>query len=306
MKVLIGFDGSACSEGALSDLKLAGLPTYVEAEVLTAANVWLPPALVPGVEPAVKITPHAVAKARQEAEEQLAAADLLAAGGATRLRELFPDWTVRSNAVADSPGWALIKRASDWNADLVVVGATGRSGLERIALGSVSQKVVTESPCSVRVVRTKGAKSALIPRILIAVDGSENSSRLIETVSQRNWPSGTQVRLLTAIDEKISTSIFDDTSHVQRWIDGNDEDPLAWIARMLAEYRSILEKVGLVVDTLVNQGNPREMLIGEAEHWSADAIMIGAKGHRILERVLIGSVSTSVTARAHCTVEVVR
>ncbi|NBO65084.1 MAG: universal stress protein [Acidobacteria bacterium] len=306
MKVLIGFDGSACSEGALSDLKLAGLPTYVEAEVLTAANVWLPPALVPGVEPAVKITPHAVAKARQEAEEQLAAADLLAAGGATRLRELFPDWTVRSNAVADSPGCALIKRASDWNADLVVVGATGRSGLERIALGSVSQKVVTESPCSVRVVRTKRARSALIPRILIAVDGSENSSRLIETVSQRNWPSGTQVRLLTAIDEKISTSIFDDTSHVQRWIDGNDEDPLAWIARMLAEYRSILEKVGLVVDTLVNQGNPREMLIGEAEHWSADAIMIGAKGHRILERVLIGSVSTSVTARAHCTVEVVR
>jgi nucleotide-binding universal stress UspA family protein len=48
------------------------------------------------------------------------------------------------------------------------------------------------------------------------------------------------------------------------------------------------------------------MLIGEAERWSADAIMIGAKGHRILERVLIGSVSTSVTARAHCTVEVVR
>jgi hypothetical protein len=48
MRVLIGFDGSECSEAALSDLRLAGLPDNVEAVVLTVANVWLPPELAPG------------------------------------------------------------------------------------------------------------------------------------------------------------------------------------------------------------------------------------------------------------------
>jgi nucleotide-binding universal stress UspA family protein len=53
-------------------------------------------------------------------------------------------------------------------------------------------------------------------------------------------------------------------------------------------------------------GDPRKILLDEAENWAADSIMVGAKGHRILERMLIGTVSTSITARAQCSVEIVR
>ena len=44
----------------------------------------------------------------------------------------------------------------------------------------------------------------------------------------------------------------------------------------------------------------------EAERWGADCIFLGAKGHSRFERLLLGSVSTAVSARAHCSVEVVR
>ena len=306
MKVLIGFDGSECAEAALHDLRLAGLPEDVEAVVLTVANVWLPPEPAPGVELAVKVTPQAVTRARKEAEDQVAEAHRVAARGVSLLRELFPLWSIRAEAVADSPGWAIIGMAREWEADLVVVGATGRSGFDRVALGSVSQKVVTESPCSVRVARNTGRTSEQPPRILIALDGSENSERLIDAIVQRQWPAGTQVRLLTAVDEKITTAIFEPPAHLRNWLDASDEDPLAWVARMLASYRTRLENHALLVDTLVNHGDPRKLLLDEAENWPADSIMIGAKGHRFLERVMIGSVSTSITARALCSVEVVR
>jgi hypothetical protein len=43
MKALIAYDGSACAEAALDDLKRAGLPGEVEAMIVTVAELWLPP-----------------------------------------------------------------------------------------------------------------------------------------------------------------------------------------------------------------------------------------------------------------------
>ena len=72
---------------------------------------------------------------------------------AARISYDFPHWTVRAEAVADSPAWAIIKRAEAWPAHLVVLGAHGHSALSRFVLGSVSQKALTEVRCSVRIAR---------------------------------------------------------------------------------------------------------------------------------------------------------
>ena len=309
MRVLIGYDGSDCSADSFKDLQLAGLPENVEVLVLTVANVWLPPTLGEGVDPAVKITPVAVERAREEASKRVEEATATAARGAELMRGLFPDWQISSEAVADSPGWAIIKRAADWKADLVVVSANGEAGLNRLqhlTLGSTSQKIVIESPCSVRVARRREREDLEPIRLLIGLDGSEDSDRAIRTVEERHWPAGTEVLLLTAIDDKVMTTIFEPPAHLRGWIDEADEDPLGWVGRMLADYRSRLEGVGLKVHSLVNHGDPKNLLLEEATSWRADCIVLGAKGHNLIERVLIGSVSTSITARAGCSVEVVR
>ena len=56
----------------------------------------------------------------------------------------------------------------------------------------------------------------------------------------------------------------------------------------------------------VGYEDPKQMILQEAEGWGADCIFIGARGLNPLERLLLGSVSRSVAARAHCSVEVVR
>ena len=47
----------------------------------------------------------------------------------------------------------IVDIAADWHADLIVVGAHGRRGLERLLLGSVSDFVSRHAKCSVEIVR---------------------------------------------------------------------------------------------------------------------------------------------------------
>lgn len=306
MKVLIGYDGSECAAATLGDLPLAGLPDEVEAEVLSVADVWLPPPEALGLEPAVKVTPLAVERARSQAEKKLAEMEAIAHQGAERLKAIFPAWKVTAEAVADSPSWAVIKRASDWPADLVVVGSHGYAGFNRLTLGSVSHKIVTESACSVRIARIKERTPDRPLRLVIGLDGSLYADLAVQTVRNRRWPRGTEAHLITAIDEKVVTAIFQPPEILKQWVGEHDEEPLAWVGRMIGHYRAQLEAAGFKVRSLVNYGDPKTMLIEEAANCDADCIFIGAKGHGIIERVLIGSVSTSIIAKADCSVEVIR
>ena len=52
-----------------------------------------------------------------------------------------------------SPGPAICKLAKTRDADLIIVGSHGRTGLSEMLLGSVSNYVVHHAPCSVMVVR---------------------------------------------------------------------------------------------------------------------------------------------------------
>ena len=71
---------------------------------------------------------------------------------------------------------------------------------------------------------------------------------------------------------------------------------------MVAELRA----AGLVATPVVEEADAKQLLVQEAERWSADCIFVGAKVHSALERFLLGSVSATVAARAPWSVEVVR
>jgi nucleotide-binding universal stress UspA family protein len=64
---------------------------------------------------------------------------------------------------------------------------------------------------------------------------------------------------------------------------------------------------GLRVDEpIVRDGDPKHLLLEEANAWGADCIFVGARGLSRMQRVLLGSVSGAVAARAECSVEVIR
>jgi nucleotide-binding universal stress UspA family protein len=56
-----------------------------------------------------------------------------------------------------APGTVILEAARTLPAELVVVGTTGRTGLSRLALGSVAEAVVRWAPCSILVMRRRAA-----------------------------------------------------------------------------------------------------------------------------------------------------
>ena len=58
-----------------------------------------------------------------------------------------------SAVLTGDPRSRLIEHCRDWQADLIVVGSHGRHGLNRLLLGSVSEAVAVQAPCSVEVIR---------------------------------------------------------------------------------------------------------------------------------------------------------
>jgi nucleotide-binding universal stress UspA family protein len=306
MKLLIAYDGSSHADAALENLKETGLPPQVEAVVLSAADVWLLPDPRP-VSPSVPASVIAAAeKAQSQARAAVEQAENLARQACQRLQADFPEWQVQAEAHANSAAWAIIEKAEAWPADLVVVGSHGASGLEKLILGSVSQKVVTEVRCSVRVARRRAAAKSGPLRLVVGLDGSPGADAAIQTVANRVWPADVEVHLITVADPRMLTAVVSPDHPAHQWIEPGDEDEWAWLYRMSAAASAKLQATGLTVSTLIKEGDPKQLLIEEAEAWGADCIFVGARGHRGLQRLLLGSVATAIAARAHCTVEVVR
>ena len=153
MKILIAYDGSDCANAALEDLHRAGLPPEAEALIMSVADVFLPPSSSPESTFPANV-PAAVQRAWAQATHAVDEARALAQHARTRLLTAFPAWEVRAEACADAPAWAVVKKADSWQPDLIVVGSHGRSAMSRLVLGSVSQKILTEARCAVRVGRS--------------------------------------------------------------------------------------------------------------------------------------------------------
>lgn len=312
MKILIAYDGSECADAALDDLRKAGLPpSGVEAQVISVAEVWLPPP-----PPSAYEVVEAAAASRTVADLQrghsrqtqaVAEAEQLAARAAERLRRNFPGWMVGAEASYGSPAWEIIMKADRWEPDLVVVGSHGRNALGRLLLGSVSQKVLTEARASVRVARGRVEVEPSPARVIVAVDGSPGAEAAARAVAARQWPQGSAAKVIVVEDPLVPTLVGHLVPPVTDWVEESNQTEREWTRRMADEAAQQLRAAGLPATSVVVEGNPKVALIEEAAAWGADCIYVGSTGFgNRFERFLIGSVSAAVAARAHCSVEVIR
>ncbi len=310
MKILIAYDGLSSFARILNDLRRAGLPKNVEATVVTVVDAFVIPDAGYAEIPLPSSTLIYVEAARKTAlktiKAQVRIAHTTASQAAARIRGAFPSWTVRAEAFADSPAWGIVKKAIECSADLVVVGSHNQPPLTRFFLGSVAQKVVAEAPCSVRIVHGDPQEVSSPARLVIGVDGSVDSELAVNEVAARSWKKGCAAHVITGVDMRMSTTAAAPGFGTEKWIKKQDRKEKEWVRRMVRDFEGKLKKTGLAVSSLIREGDPKKLVLQEAARWGADCIFVGARGLNMIERFFMGSVSSAVAARAHCTVEVVR
>jgi len=70
-----------------------------------------------------------------------------------QIRPLDPAIRVRHILLEGDPAAEIVRYAQEMNMDLIVMGTHGRTGLERMLMGSVAEKVMRDAKCSVLVVK---------------------------------------------------------------------------------------------------------------------------------------------------------
>jgi nucleotide-binding universal stress UspA family protein len=282
-KVLIAYDGSTCSDAALRDLRRAGLPTTLDAVVITVADIIAPPPddeLPADYTPAIRIL-EVEQHAKARAEKAIKEAQAFAERGAKQVKADFPGWNIRVEVRCDSPAWAVLEMADRDQSDLIVVGGHRHSVVGgRLILGSVSQRVLYEARCSVRVARCQGKARNGPVRIVVGFNGAQDSEAALNAVASRAWPESSEARLITAHNLLSSDALV-----------------------VAAEK---LRKAGLMTREINRDGEPGQVLIREAEEWNADSIFVGTRDVHGFQHFLHGSVSSAVSAEARCSVEVAR
>jgi nucleotide-binding universal stress UspA family protein len=70
-----------------------------------------------------------------------------------QIRPVDPEIAVHHVLLDGDPASEIVRYASDAGIDLIVMGTHGRTGLERLLMGSVAEKVMRDAHCSVLVVK---------------------------------------------------------------------------------------------------------------------------------------------------------
>jgi nucleotide-binding universal stress UspA family protein len=316
MKVVIAYDASDCAKAAVDDLRRSGMPRHADALVISVGETLLPPPDTLLAMPSRELLEGGVTRrvastliqARAQASHAIDEAGALALAGAQRVKARFPDWKVSSGGLVGAAAPAVMQKAEDWHADLIVVGSHGRSAIGRLLLGSVSKQVATEAPCSVLVARHVIERGDAPVRIVIGVDGSLNAEAAVQAAARREWPEGTHARII-AIDDTLrpTGTAMALVPTAAAMVSESNQEHVVKMREMMERAASELRTVGLQVSPGLVQGSPQRILCDEAKTWEADCIFVGSRSFSsTLERFRTGSLSTALVTNAPCSVEVVR
>jgi nucleotide-binding universal stress UspA family protein len=204
---------------------------------------------------------------------------------------------VTERCVAEDPAHALVDASS--TADLVVMGARGLGKVRGLLMGSVSSRVTSRSHCPVVVVREAPRESTAEPRVVVGVDGSEDSTAAVRFAFEAAARRGAGLTVVHTWDVDV-----DSTSAALTWVVDSqeaDEQERTVVAETLAGYAAEFPTVD--VRRHVVRGHPVAELVRQSE--DADLLVVGTRGRGAVKGLVLGSVSHSVLHDARCPVAVV-
>jgi nucleotide-binding universal stress UspA family protein len=212
-----------------------------------------------------------------------------------------------THQVPGDPSECIIDMADAEKAVLIVMGTHGRTGLDRVLLGSVAEKVVRQARCPVMTVRGTEADSqpvsgGLLPVgcFLVPIDFSDCAQEAFEFAVSLAKPVGAVMRLIHAFDQPaypLDFSLFKVT----------DEKALhARVRERLQELVTVLRDQGVSAEVVCHVGLPADIILAQARIIPGAMIVMGTHGRRGWQHLAMGSVAEHVVRHAACPVLTVK
>lgn len=179
-----------------------------------------------------------------------------------------------------SPAEAIVDFACKWGHKLIVMATHGRSGIGRLALGSVADKVVRASTNSpVMLIRGKKARpdvcqKRLLRKVLVPLDGSIPSQAVIPYISQLALKLEMELILLQVVQQNNN-----DKSHAESYLQTQCVE---------------LEQQGISTSYRVQVSSPADEIIDLANNLAVDLVAMSTRGKNGIASWTLGSVAQKV------------
>jgi nucleotide-binding universal stress UspA family protein len=195
------------------------------------------------------------------------------------------------------------------HADLLVVGTHGRSGFQRLFLGSVTEKVIRKAACPTLVVPPRASDvppdaAIQFKRILCPVDFSESSLSALAYALNLAGEADAHVTLLHVIEmppelrENPMAPDFDiDRIHAAAEADARSR---------LQELIPDQARTYCTVETAVVEGRAYRRILQRSAEEQADLIVMGVHGRGVMDLLVFGSTTHHVIRAGTCPVLIVR
>ncbi|SDU15852.1 universal stress protein [Desulfobacula phenolica] len=209
------------------------------------------------------------------------------------------------------------------NMDMVIAATHGGSGVKRFLIGSVTNRLVKILECPFLVLHTPedhvvspvedGIK---LKRILVGCDFSPDSKLAFDYALSLAQEFQTQLYLAHIIrpmehqvGEDISWIRAEHLNLSQKTIEEEKEKKQIMFNRLEKQLINMVPEDSrnwCTPVTVILEGEPYKELIDYAEKKEMDMIILGVRGHSLLERFLVGSTTDRVISRSQCPVMAVR
>ncbi|MDP3720272.1 MAG: universal stress protein [Acidobacteriota bacterium] len=206
--------------------------------------------------------------------------------------------TLRTQVAEGNATAQIVRHAAEHEVDLVVLGTHGRSGFDRLTLGSVAEKVLRKTPCPVLTIppgMARTARDVSVRQILCPTDFSTCSAHAMDfalSLAARADAAVTALHVVETIDTRPELSRTM-TELQQRRCDTE--------LRFLEESNAA-RAGGTRITNAVTLGRPYLEILRMAEERAIDLIVMGVRGRGPVDLALFGSTTNHVVRRAACPV----
>lgn len=215
------------------------------------------------------------------------------------------DLEVTSELRLGVPSQVIVESAKEQQAELVVIGTRGLSGVEHLLLGSTAERVVQRAGCPVLSVHPDDmVESPQIRSILVPTDFSHDAERAVHAALALlgREPSNATLTLLHVYHLPFEYTAYGTVP--TSWDYFKDVEGAA--KDRIDEVGSALEREGLTVETMTAEGYPPEVITRTAKERGSDLIAMGTHGRTGLAHLLLGSTAERVVQTAPCPVLTIR
>lgn len=197
-----------------------------------------------------------------------------------------------STASELTPFEGISRKVEEIRPELVVMGTHGRTGLDRLVMGSVAERVLRHVSVNVLTLNAKCPvvrAARAFERILVPVDFSEFSKRAL-LAAQALRAEGGHIRVAHVVASPIHPSFY--AGGINRLFQIDPEMP----QRIRTNLESWLGKARAEIE--VREGDVFAELMDVAEEDGAQLIVMGTRGLTGLDHLLMGSVTEKVVRRS--------